>query len=162
MEQETADAILNHHDSLRSWPQPFMFDTPHGLIDLTCAIENHASTPENVSMYQPYVYPSWPYHQPVYRFDPKLYCGRGAKERLIFDIRKSLVGVNFFSNNTRDCQLYRMNKLVCSFSRKLPKTTLCQEECFMKCGTLVEPIKACGSTPFDRLDHPKLKRNKKR
>jgi hypothetical protein len=124
MEEETADAILAHHDSLRSWPQPFMFDTPHGLVDLTCAMGKNASTPENVAMYQPAVYPSWPYHQSVYCFDPKSYCGRCAKEQLIFDIRKSLVGVNFFSNNTHDCKLYRMIKLVCSFSKQLSKATL--------------------------------------
>ena len=124
MEQETADAILNHHDSLMSLPQPFLFDTSHGVVDLSCAIGRNAATPENVAMYQPAAYPSWQYHHPVYRFDPESYSGRSSEEQLIRDVKKTLVGVNYFSNNSRDCKLYRMVKLVCSFLRKLPKTTL--------------------------------------
>ena len=60
MEVETADAILGHHDGLRSWPQPFLFSTPDGVVDLSVAIGDNACTPENVGLYQPDHYPPWP------------------------------------------------------------------------------------------------------
>ena len=38
MNTETADAILGHHNGLRSWQQLFMFATREGLVDLSPAI----------------------------------------------------------------------------------------------------------------------------
>ena len=99
MEVKTADAILGHHDGLRSWPQQFLFSTPGGLVDLSVAIGDDACTPENVGLYQPDQYPSWPYHNPVYRFDPHLYSGEKDQTSLLCDVRSCLPGVNFFSNS---------------------------------------------------------------
>ena len=48
------------------------------------------------------------------------------------------------------------------FSKILSKNTLYRDECFMKIGTPVEPIKVRGSTTFDRLGNAKLKRKKKK
>ena len=96
MDQDTAEAILSHHDGLRSWPQPF-----------TVAIGETARTPDNVGDSQPSEYPSWPYHQPVYRFDPRYYSGEVAQQSLMSDIRKSLVGVIFLpiTSMTGTCTL---------------------------------------------------------
>ena len=78
------------------------------------------------------------------------------------NIRKSLVGVNSFSNHDRDRDLYTAVCIICSFSKILSKNTLYRDECFMKIGTPVEPTKVRGSTTFDRIGHAKLKRKKKK
>ena len=152
---DTAVAILSHHGGLRNWPQPFTFPTPHGDVDVTVAIGEKAQTPDNVSEYQPAVYPSWQYHKPVYRFDPWYYCGKNAQQSLMSDIRKSLVDVNFFSNQVRDRDLYTNICLICSFSKILSKNTHCRDECSIQIGIPVEPTKIRGSITFDRLDHSK-------
>ena len=161
MEVETADAILGHHDGLRSWPQPFLFSTPDGVVDLSVAIGDNACTPENVGLYQPDQYPSWPYHKPVYRFDPHLYCGEKDQTSLLCDVRSCLPGVNFFSNSVNGRNSYTSVRLVCSFSKKLSKNTLYRDECFMKFGVPVEPRKVRETSTFKRLDNAKLKRKKK-
>ena len=162
MDPDTAKAILSHHDGLRSWPQPFSFSTPQGDVDLSVAIGESAQTPNNVGDFQPTEYPVWPYHQPVYRFDPRYYFGADAQKSLVFDLRKSLVGVNYFANNVNERKLYTAIRLVCSFSKVLGKNTLYRDKCFMKIGTPVEPIKVRGSSTFDRLGNVKLKRNNKK
>ena len=63
------------YSGLRSWRQPFMFATRKGLVDLSLAIGDKATTAPNVSYYHPDEYPSWPKCRPVYKFDPKSYCG---------------------------------------------------------------------------------------
>ena len=92
MDVNTAEAILAHHDGLRSWPQPFTFVTPDGDVDLTVAIGENARTPDNVSHYQPSVYPFWPRNKPVYRFDPWFYRGKKDKKLLFLTFAKVLLG----------------------------------------------------------------------
>ena len=121
MDLQTADAIIAHHNNLRSWPQAFKFATSHGLVDLSVSIGNNASTSTNVSMYQPSVYPSWRCHRPVYRFDPNCYSGAEAEKKLVYDVRRSLLGVNFFANNSYDTNFHRTVRLMCSFSKTLKK-----------------------------------------
>ena len=162
MDLLTADAIIAHHNNLRSWPQAFKFATSHGLVDLSVSIGDNASTPTNVSMYQPSVYPSWRCHRPVYRFDPNCYSGAEAEKQLVYDVRRSLLGVNFFANNSYDTNLHRTVRLVCSFSKTLSKTTLYKDEYFTRVDTKLELMKRSGSSTFDRLDNSKLKRKKKK
>ena len=57
--------------------------------------------------------------------------------------------------------LYRVVRLVCSFSKKLKKATLYKDEYFMKIGTKTELLKVRGLATFDRLGNAKLKRSKK-
>ena len=158
MNTETADAILVHHNGLRSWRQPFMFATPHGLVDLS--VFDKATTPKNVSQYQPIDYPNWPRSLPVYWFDPDSYCGDDNETKLIYGVKRDLIGVNFFLNNIYDTTLYHNIRLICSFSKTLSKTMLYKDKCFMKADTKVEPLKVRGSATFDQLDNPKSKRAK--
>ena len=57
MEVVTAEAILAQHNDLMSWPQPFLFSSSDGDVDLSVAIGENARTPDNVSHYQPDYYP---------------------------------------------------------------------------------------------------------
>ena len=99
MNTDTADAIVGHHSGLRSWRQPFMFATRAGLVDLSLAIDDKAATPPNVCHYQPDDYPNWPKCRPVYRFDPKSYFGAIDETKVMNDVKRSLVGVNYFLDN---------------------------------------------------------------
>ena len=157
MNADTASSLLSQHNNLRSWRQPFMFPTRDGLVDLSLAIGKKAATPANVSHYQPDNYPHWPKCRPVYRFDPTWYIGAADEVKLINDVKRSLVGVNYFLDNKYDTDQYRVVRLVCSFSNKLKKATTYKDECFMKVGTKMEPLKGRGLPTFDRLDNPKLK-----
>ena len=96
MNTDTADAILAHHNSLRSWRQPFMFTTPHGLVGLSVLIGDKATTQKNASQYQTADYPNWSRSLPIYRFDPASYCDQADEKKLIYYVKQSLVGVNFF------------------------------------------------------------------
>ena len=160
MNADTASSILSHHNNLRSWRQPFMFPTRDGLVDLSPAIGDKAATPENVSHYQPDDYPNWPKCRPVYRFDPTSYIGAADEVKLINDVKRSFVGVNYFLDNKYDTDQYRVVRLVCSFSKKLKKDTTYQDKCFMKVGTKMEPLKGRGMSTFDRLHNAKLKSSK--
>ena len=124
-------------------------------------IGDKAATPPNVCHYQPNNYPIFPKCRPVYRFDPKSYCGAVDKTKLMNDVKRSLVGDNCFLDNKYDTDLYRVVRLVCSFSKKLKKATLYKDKCFMKVGTKTEPLKVRGLATFDRLGNAKLKRSKK-
>ena len=78
------------------------------------------------------------------------------------DVKRSLVGINYFLDNKYDTDLYRVVRLVCSFSKKkLKKATLYKDECFMKVGTKKEPLKVLGLATFDCLGNSRLKRSKK-
>ena len=118
MNTESSDVDLSHHSGLRRWRQPFMFVTREGLVDLSLAIGDKAATTPNVSHYQPDNYPIWPKCRPVYRFDPKSYCGAIDKTKLMNDVKRSLVDVNYFLDNKHDTDLYRAVRLVCYFSKK--------------------------------------------
>ena len=123
MNTDTVDAIVGHHNGLRSWRQPFMFATREGLVDLSLAIGDKAATPPNVCHYQPDGYPNWPKRRPVYRFGPKSYFGAVDETKLMNGVKRSLVGVNYSLDNKYDTDLYRVVRLVCSFSKKLKKAT---------------------------------------
>ena len=58
MNTDTADAILGHHNGLRSWRQPFIFTTREGIVDRSLAIGDKAAAPSNVCHYQPDNYPN--------------------------------------------------------------------------------------------------------
>ena len=105
-------------------------------------------------------YPNWPKCRPVYRFDPTWYIGAADEVKLINDVKRSLVGVNYFLDNKYDTDQYRVVRLVCSFSKKLKKATTYKDDCFMKVGTKMEPLKGRGMPTFDRLHNAKLKSNK--
>ena len=160
MNADTASSLVSRHNNLRSWRQLFMFPTCDGLVDLSLAIGKKAATPKNVSHYQPDYYPNLPKCRPVYRFDPTLYFGAEDEEKLINDVKRSLVGVNYFLDNKYNNDDYFVVRLVCSFSKKLKKDTKYKEECFMKVGTKMEPLKGRGLSTFDRFDNAKLKPSK--
>ena len=92
--------------------------------------------------------------------NPK-YCGAVDETKLVNDIKRSLVDINYFIDHKYDTDLHRVIRLVCSFSKKLKKATLYKDECFMKVGTKTEPLKVRGLATFDRLENSKLKRSKK-
>ena len=163
MEVITANAILEQHNELMSWPQPFLL-TSDGTVDLSVAIGINARTPNNVSHYQPYSYPTFDSGRitTCYRFDPSCYCGAKDQNLIMSHVKQSLPGVSFFTNNNTKGKRHKTIRLVCSFSKKLSKETLYQDECFMKIGTPLEPTKRLGSNPFGRMDHQKLKQKKEK
>ena len=89
-------------------------------------------------------------------FDPKSYCGAVDETKLINDVKRSLVGVNFLFNDKYENRLYRVVRLVCSFS-----TTLYKDKCFVKVGTKPGPLKVCGHASFGCLDDSKTKEARK-
>ena len=107
MEVSTASKLLASHVGLQTWPQSFMFKTPHGYVNLATALGPNARTPDHATN-QPDKYPSFERcrSKTFYRFDTEDYSGIDCKDRLVNDVRASLPGASYFANNMNECMSY--------------------------------------------------------
>ena len=124
MEVSTASKLLACHVGLQTWPQTFMFKTPHGYVNLATALGPNARTRDH-STIQPAKYRTFIRcrSKTFYRFDTQDYSGIDCKDRLVNDVRASLPGASYFANNMNEGVSYSTIQIICSFGKLLSTKT---------------------------------------
>ena len=159
----TANTILSHHKKLMEWEQPFLFKTGNGIIDLSTAIGKGAHTP-TAAHNQPTQYPCFRYskHTTCYQFDRDTYFGIESREKLMKDIRSSMIGARIYNNRFEGRKGFLVQELNCSFHTIASQDIEYKKGTFMKAGTKYEQNKRLGKNVFPRMDNAKLKDKKRK
>ena len=158
--------VIERH---RTWRQSFLFNTCHGVVDLSKGV-GRSITPLLHLPYQPEEYP----HGTSYRFNPQKYLGRASSSKILTDVVKSLPGSSMYRKGKKfnsydpddDNPRFSTWRLQCSFGDVAQSAALSNFAIgsFSKIGTIQQPIKRrhdSNKVVTARMPNAKLKRDKR-